>query len=57
MYVEVNLLNYQVFDEEGHLVHINSGTLKNGGKNMLNEHGERSPYKILCDDLMVELWV
>ena len=57
MCVEGNLLNYQVFDEEGHLVHINSGTPENGGKNMFDEHGERSPYKILCDDLMVELWV
>ena len=33
---EVNLSNYQVFDEEGHLVHINSGILESGAKIMFD---------------------
>ena len=32
----VNLSNYQVFDEEGHLVHINSGILESGMKIMFD---------------------
>ena len=56
-----NLSNYQVFDEEGNLVYINSGILESGEKivfdgdvkNLMNA----GKGKILCDNLLVKLWV